>query len=175
MTRVIPILETERLRLRGWQESDLPALAGFMASEASRFVGGPLHEADSWRRIALFIGHWSLKGFGPWALEKKATGELAGYAGLWHPLGFPEPEVLYALFDGFRGQGLATEAALRCRLHAYSSLGWKTVVSFILPDNEPSQRVAQRIGACLEGTATFPFNSGAWRHPQVWRHPPPNP
>lgn len=170
---MIPTLETERLRLRGWRESDHSKLASFMASEPSRFVGGPLNEADSWRRIAMFIGHWQLRGFGPWALEEKQSEQVAGYAGLWHPYGFPEPEVLYALFDGFHGRGLATEAAARCRAHAYEKLGWRTVVSFILPDNVPSQRVARRLGASLEGTATFPFNSGAWRHPQVWRHPSP--
>lgn len=171
---MIPVLESERLRLRGWQESDHPSLAQFMASEPSRFVGGPLNAADSWRRIAMFIGHWQLRGFGPWALEEKVTGAFVGYAGLWHPHGFPEPEVLYALFEGFHGRGLATEAASRCRQHAYRELGWSTLASFILPDNAPSQRVATRLGAMLEGTVTFPFNSGAWRQPQVWRHPPPS-
>lgn len=170
----IPELETERLRLRAWQEDDLPSLAGFMASEASRFVGGPLNEADSWRRMAVFLGHWSLKAFGPWALEEKSSGRPAGYAGLWHPHGFPEPEVLYTLYDGFRGKGLATEAALACRGHAYRTLGWKTVVSFIMPGNEASERVAARLGAVREGVTTFPFHTGAWRHPQVWRHPSPS-
>jgi RimJ/RimL family protein N-acetyltransferase len=171
---MIPTLETERLLLRPWREADHPALARFMASEPARFVGGPMHEADSWRRLALFLGHWQLRGFGPWALEEKGTARLAGYAGLWHPFGFPESEILYALFDeAFRGRGYATEAALRARRHAYEALGWRTAVSFILPENVPSQRVAARSGARLEGSATFAFNDGPWRHPQVWRHPSP--
>lgn len=170
----IPEIDSERLRLRAWRQSDHAPFAGFMASDAARFVGGPLNEADSWRRIAMFAGHWVLRGFGPWSLEEKASGRPAGYAGLWHPHGFPEPEVLYALYDGFRGKGLATEAARRCREHAYGTLGWTTVVSFILPGNDASERVASRLGAVCEGPATFPFNSGAWRHPQVWRHPSPN-
>jgi ribosomal-protein-alanine N-acetyltransferase len=168
-------LETERLRLRPWRESDLAPLAGFMTSEASRFVGGPMNEADSWRRIAMFIGHWRMRGFGPWALEEKSSGKPAGYAGLWQPHGWTEPEVMYILYDGFRGQGLATEAARRCRDHAFQDLGWKTAVSYILPANNRSKRVAERLGARHEGTANLIFAAGDWKHPEVWRHVSPQP
>ena len=48
------------------------------------------------------------------------------------------------------GRGYATEAARRVREFAYAQLGWRTLVSFIAPENVPSQRVAQRLGATFE-------------------------
>jgi len=169
----IPTITSDRLRFRPWREDDLPALAGFMASDRSRFIGGPINEDDSWRRIALFIGHWSIRGFGPWAIEEIDSGSCAGYAGLWHPHGFPEAEVLYTLYDGFGGKGYAQEAALRCRRYAYETLGWRTVVSYIHSDNAASKLVAERVGARFDGTASIAFGIGAWRQPEIWRHPSP--
>jgi len=45
----------------------------------------------------------------------------------------------------------ATEAAQRARSFAYDKLGWTTAISCIDPENLPSQRVAQRLGAKREG------------------------
>ena len=40
----IPMLETERLRLRAWREEDLAPFAEFCGNEATaRFVGGIAH------------------------------------------------------------------------------------------------------------------------------------
>ena len=79
----IPLLETERLRLRAWREDDLDSLAAFYASDANaRFVGGVCARDDAWRRMAMFLGHWVLRGYGNWVIEEKGTGTFAGYCGL---------------------------------------------------------------------------------------------
>ena len=71
----IPVLETERLRLRGFREEDLDRFAEFCASEAlTRFVGGTSDRRGTWRRIAAYLGHWALRGYGHWAIEEKASG-----------------------------------------------------------------------------------------------------
>ena len=89
---MIPTLETERLILREGRESDFETLVAFYADEeASKPVGGPLNRAQAWGRTAFNRGHWALRGYGNWALEEKATGDYAGWAGLWFPEGFPEP------------------------------------------------------------------------------------
>ncbi len=165
-----PILETERLRLRPWQDADHSALAAFYASEASRFVGGPLSLAESWRRLALFVGHWTLRGFGNWVVEEKTSHRAAGYAGLWQPYGWPEPEIMWVLYDGFRGWGYATEAARRAGDYAFLELGWSTAVSYIHEENAPSQRVAERIGARFDATLKSPGGNQVWRHLLSSRH-----
>ncbi|HKK35900.1 MAG TPA: GNAT family N-acetyltransferase, partial [Paracoccaceae bacterium] len=106
----VPELETERLRLRAPSEADFEPFAAFYATERSRFVGGPLPRGKVWRSHAALVGHWALRGYGWWSLEERATGALAGRVGLFHPEGWPEPEIGWTLFDGFEGRGYATEA-----------------------------------------------------------------
>jgi RimJ/RimL family protein N-acetyltransferase len=161
--------DTERLRLRAWRDSDIGRLAQFYVSDDSQFVGGPLSLDDTWRRMAMFVGHWTLRGFGNWVIEEKSSGEQAGYAGLWHPLGWPEREIIWILFDGFRGKGYATEAAGAAREHAYRRLGWSTAVSYISPANRASEHVAQRLGAHRETQITL-----RGQPTDVWRHPSPS-
>src|SRR5262245_27667661 len=125
----IPTLETERLRLRAWRESDLDAFAEFWANEATaRFVGGACGREDAWRRMALQLGHWAIRGYGNWALEEKASGRWVGYSGMWCPEGWPEPEVGWSLHSTFHGRGYAAEAARRVRTFAYEDLGRTTIV-----------------------------------------------
>lgn len=161
-------LQTERLRLRPWRDTDHPLLAKFYASEDARFVGGPLDADDTWRRMAMFVGHWTLRGFGNWVIEEKASGRQAGYTGLWHPFGWPEREIIWIVFEDFRGRGYAIEAARSAREHAYRRHGWPTAVSYISPDNHPSANVAKRLGARRETQITLRGHAT-----DVWRHPPP--
>jgi RimJ/RimL family protein N-acetyltransferase len=163
----IPVLESERLRLRGWREEDLDPFATFVANEATaRFVGGTGNRQNAWRRMAMFLGHWTLRGYGPWVIEAKANGRWIGYSGLWNPEGWPEPEVLWGVAADSHGQGYATEAARRGREFAYRELGWATLASFIDPRNAPSIRVAQRLGAARERNVELGDNPVAlYRHP----------
>jgi RimJ/RimL family protein N-acetyltransferase len=167
----IPTLQTERLILRPLREDDFDVFAAFYAGPRSHLVGGPLSRELAWRMMAMEAGHWLLKGFGRWICEDRASGRAVGLVGLFEPEGWPEPEVGYDLFDGCEGHGYATEAAIAARDHAYSALGWTTLISLIKPVNEPSKRVARRMGAAPEGTTTHERH-GTF---EVWRHPAPGP
>jgi RimJ/RimL family protein N-acetyltransferase len=163
----IPELETERLLLRAFRGDDLDAFAEFCASESlTRFVGGTSDRRGTWGRIAAYLGHWTLHGYGHWAIEDKISGRFVGYSGLWNPEGWPEPELIWGLMADAHGRGFATEAARRAREYAYRDLGWRTVASFIAPENLPSQRVARRLGARLErDLQLFATTVGLYRHP----------
>ena len=166
---MVPTLETARLALRAWRQADLEPFAAYYADPATAaFVGGTCSRNTAWHRMAAFAGHWSLRGYGCWALEEKRTGEFVGYAGLWFPEGWPEPEVAWGLLKTAQGKGFATEASLRAREYGYSHVGFKTLISFIDLRNVASRAVAQRMGAKYERTAML-FGSEAG----IFRHPPP--
>jgi RimJ/RimL family protein N-acetyltransferase len=169
MATPIPTIETERLILREPQAKDFAPFAEFYASDRAKFVGGPLTAEGSWRMLAMEIGHWSLKGFGRWIVEERATGKAVGLVGLFEPEGWPEPEIGWDLFNGFEGQGFATEAALVARGYAYDVLGWTTAISLVKPGNDASAAVAERMGAKPDGMMTHERHGPM----HVWRHPAP--
>ena len=71
---MVPTLTTDRLVLRGWRDEDLDAYAEITADpEVMRFMGGVVDRAGTWREIALFAGHWELRGFGLWVVEKRTA------------------------------------------------------------------------------------------------------
>ena len=145
----IPTLATERLRLRAFRNEDLDAYAAMCADpEVMRYLGTgvTLSRGESWRSIAGFLGHWHLRGYGMWALEEKASGTLVGRAGFLNPEGWPGFELGWTLGRAYWGRGYATEAARRALAYAFEVLEKPRVISLIRPANEPSIRVAERLG-----------------------------
>ena len=141
-------METERLVLRMFRDSDTDAYAEMLADpEVMRFLGGkPMSRQEAWRNMAMVLGHWHLRGYGFWAVEEKSDGELVGRVGCWRPEGWPGFEVGWTLRRRFWGRGYATEAARASFTHAFNALGQSRVVSLIAPENVNSIRVAERLG-----------------------------
>ena len=146
-------LETERLILRQFRESDLDAYAEMVGDpEVMLYMGsGPMGRSDAWRNMAMILGHWQLRGFGMWAVEDKGGGEMIGRVGCWRPEGWPGLEVGWALRRAFWGRGFATEAAKASLEAAFHRLGERHIISMIHGQNLPSKRVARRLGMRLEG------------------------
>jgi RimJ/RimL family protein N-acetyltransferase len=164
---MIPILETSRLRLREWRESDLDALCEFHADALTTSVyRASFSRNDVWRRAATWLGHWHFRGFGIWAVEDKQTAAYVGQAGLWYPEGWGDVEIGYGIHPKFRGHGLAVEAAARTRDYAYAALKLGRLVSYIQPTNTNSIRVAEKLGAIPDGE----FMMGDIAH-TIYLHP----
>ena len=152
----IPTLETERLRLRMFRQDDLDAYAAICEDvEVMRYLGDgkPLGRVDTWRQMAMILGHWQLRGYGLFALEEKATGALVGRAGFFEPEGWPGFELGWMLRRASWGRGYATEAARRLLDHAFTDMKRERVISLIRSANAPSIRVAERLGERLDGRA----------------------
>jgi RimJ/RimL family protein N-acetyltransferase len=147
-------LETKRLLLRPFRENDIDAYAAMCADpDVMRYIGGRcvLSRDDAWRQLAMFIGHWQLRGFGIWAVEERASASLVGRVGLYFPEGWPDRELAWTLARPYWGRGFALEAARAALAHAFGPLGWQRVISLIDPKNDRSIRLAERLGESFEG------------------------
>jgi RimJ/RimL family protein N-acetyltransferase len=142
-------VSSDRLVYRMFEQSDLEDYASMCGdAEVMRYLGDgtPLSRAEAWRNMALVMGHWSLRGFGLWAVEERSTGCLVGRVGCWQPEGWPGLEVGWTLRREFWGRGYATEAGRTALEYAFSQLGQSRVISLIHPSNGPSIAVALRLG-----------------------------
>jgi RimJ/RimL family protein N-acetyltransferase len=148
-------LETERLNLRMFREDDFEPYARICADEdVMRYLGGKtLTPAEAWRHLAFLLGHWQLRGYGHWAVEEKATGEMIGRIGFLNPAGWPGFEIGWTLGRDSWGKGYATEGARRALHYAFTELAQEHVISLIHPENRASIRVAERLGETHEGHA----------------------
>ncbi|MHB8465688.1 MAG: GNAT family N-acetyltransferase [Acidimicrobiales bacterium] len=146
MSGEIPVLTTKRLILRAFAERDLDEWTRINDdADATRFVGGVLDRGAAWHDIALHLGHWSLRGFGNWALELRETDQLIGRAGLWQPAGWPGVELGWMIGRPWWGHGLATEASVQALEWARDVLRLREVISLIHPDDSGSLEVAGRL------------------------------
>lgn len=149
-----PIIETERLRLRGHTLADFDASAAMWGDEnVTRFIGGkPSTREESWRRFQSFLGHWHLMSHGYWLMEEKATGAYVGDGGFGSfkrdlgDIAFDAPEQGWALSPAMQGKGYATEAASAQIAWAEKHFGRTDFVCLIAPQNTPSLRVAEKLG-----------------------------
>lgn len=150
----IPVLTTERLRLRPFHQSDVDDYAALYADpEVVRYLGGggPWDPGRAWRHMAFLLGHWQLGGSGMWAVERKEAGPFIGIIGFAEPAGWPGCELAWTLARRWWGNGYATEGARAALAHAFGVWRKDRVISLIHPENRASIRVAERIGETLQG------------------------
>ena len=151
---MVPVIETERLRLRPHGPGDFAACAAMWAlPDVVRYIGGkPFSVEEVWSRVLRYAGHWQWMGFGFWALEEKATGAFAG------DLGFAEfkreiepsiegiPEIGWVLTPRAQGKGYATEAVRAVVAWGELHFDRARTVCLIHPENLSSLRVAEKCG-----------------------------
>jgi RimJ/RimL family protein N-acetyltransferase len=162
-------IQTARLTLRMFREEDLDAYAAMNADpEVMRYIGegGPVGRDIAWRQMAAFLGHWSLRGFGMWAIEETASGTLLGRAGYLYPEGWPGREIGWLLARNAWGRGVAFEASRAALDYGRSHLGLAELISLIRPDNARSIVLAERLGASLDREIDFLGGKAL-----VYRHP----
>lgn len=164
-----PVIETERLRMRGPERHDWPGFCAFFTSERAALMTGVKTRTEAWEAFALEVGHWHIRGFGMWAVTAKGDDRCLGMVGCYYPETWIEKELGWFLFEGAEGRGIAFEAAQAARAHAYGPLAWTGAVSYIDPDNDRSIRLAERLGAVLDEGAAHPFDEPCL----VFRHPAP--
>lgn len=150
---MVPILETERLRLRGHSVADFDATAAMWDDPAVfRFISGkPSTREESWGRLLRYPGHWTLLGHGFWLIEEKASGRFVGEGGFGAfkrdmiPA-FDAPEQGWALAPWAHGKGYAYEAVSATLAWGERHFGRRDFVCMIAPGNAPSLKLAAKLG-----------------------------
>lgn len=165
----IPLtLTTPRLTLRQFVHDDWPAMHLHYADpECTRYTfRRALTEGESWRAMASMLGHWTIRGYGPYAVVETASQAVLGTAGLWYPNDWPEPEIKWALSRPYWGKGYASEAVRAVQAMVAEHWDQAPPISFINAENSASIQLAKAVGATLEREVEF---RGAPWH--VYRHP----
>nr|WP_294528517.1 GNAT family N-acetyltransferase [uncultured Rhodopila sp.] len=163
----IPVLTTPRLVLRGFEAADWDAFAELNTDAAvRRWLGGAvLSREQTWSQMETILGQWALRGYGLFAVE--LGGRFAGRVGILHPADWPEPELAWIIAAPLWGNGLATEAAMCVRDWMFANFAPERLVSYILPENARSRRVAEKLGAVRDGAIVLRgFGSDVWVHPR---------
>ena len=154
MTQPAPTIETERLMLRAWRKADFgPYHALLQHPQVHRHFGPePMGREECWRRMMAGAGGWLLNGFGTWGVERKSDGRLIGSCGLftaWRGLDpefGEEPEMGWIFAQEVHGQGMAGETCTAVLAWAHSNLAPTAIWAIIAPANEPSLRLAAKLG-----------------------------
>ena len=145
------MLRSDRLILRPWRDSDLPAMARMNADpRVMEFMPTVLDRPASDAMVTRLQRHIDEKGFGFWAVEAPGVADFIGFVGLSRP-SFAAPfmpcvEIGWRLQHDFWGRGYATEAARAALRHGFIDLGLAETVSFTAAVNRRSRRVMQRLG-----------------------------
>jgi RimJ/RimL family protein N-acetyltransferase len=150
------ILETERLVLRDWQDTDLGRVYDtYRRWEVMRWLGNDPKVMDDVSQAQRFIDTWNERNavepdYGLWAIEVKDTGVLAG-AGLLKPLpdedhnGNGEVEMGWHLHPDCWGLGFARESGGALIQRGFD-LGLHEVYAVVYPDNQRSFAACRRLG-----------------------------
>ena len=150
----IPNIETARLKMRGHRLDDLDDCVAMWSDPiVVRYIGGtPSTAQRTWLRLLAYRGHWSVMGFGYWAIEDKTTGSFVG------EVGFADfkrdiassmqnvPELGWALVPRYHGKGYATEAVRAALAWGDAYFQAARTVCLISTDNIASIRVAEKCG-----------------------------
>ncbi|MDR3698452.1 MAG: GNAT family N-acetyltransferase [Candidatus Sulfopaludibacter sp.] len=145
------MIQTERLLLRAWRESDRDPFYRMNADpEVMRYFPAVLSRQESDALVDRVEGQWAQRGFTFYAAELREGGDFIGFIGISVPL-FEAPftpcvETGWRLAKAYWGRGLATEGARQVLHHAFSELGLTEIVAFTVPANRPSRRVMEKIG-----------------------------
>lgn len=164
LVNVPAFLETERLILRQFRESDHAPFAALNADpKVMEHMLKPLTRAESddfIRRIGVQFG---AKGYSLWALERKSDSAFIGYTGLWPAppeVPFePKVEIGWRLAHAAWGQGYVTEAARAAMADGFAR-GMNEITSFTSFLNTRSIAVMERLRMTRD-------TAGDFNHPRV--------
>ena len=173
-------IETERLILREWRNSDHAPYAAFNADpEVRRFFYPELKTAaETAVMIDEMIAALAADGFGFLGVERKSDGTLIGDAGLSRidqltqdAMDRPVPvEIGWFFGKSYWGQGYAMEAARAVLDWTWREVKLPELVSLACAGNVRSRHLMTKLGMTLDPQSDFEDPTvpvGHWQRPHV--------
>jgi RimJ/RimL family protein N-acetyltransferase len=145
-----PTLKTDRLILRPLDiDADFEAICETYADAPTMryLTGAVMDRAQTWRSIAMMLGHYMVRGYSFLSVIEKSSGQWVGRVGPWFPEGWPVPEVGWTIHPAHTRQGFAKEAGRACLDYVRDDLGWTSVNHVIAEGNIGSERTAEALGS----------------------------
>ena len=175
-----PDLNTSRLRIRAWRESDfephvmweadprvnefLPFLHAPRTAEASReqiarFLATPAEKRAQWGRE--WLRAMTQKPYPEWAVEVTGIADVIGAIGFamdtFESDFTPCVEIGWRIAPEYWGNGYATEAAAAVLRYGFTTLGLDEIFSMSALGNRRSLALMQRIGLRYVKDFLFPL------------------
>lgn len=148
-------IETERLILRGFLESDLNDYHARIYSDpdVTRYLptGKPRPIEGTKAVLDFALEHGLKHGFTLWAVIDKSTGQFIGHCGLVYLKNGTDVEIAYAYGKEFWGKGIGVEAAQATLKYGFEVTQLPRILALAVPENVASQRIMQKIGMVYQG------------------------
>jgi RimJ/RimL family protein N-acetyltransferase len=159
------MIETPRLRLRGWLPEDVEPWAAMNADvKVMEYFVEPTPRERSYEQAARMGADLERRRFGWFVLELK---EKPGFGGIiaiddipWDTPFQPRREIGWRLPVEMWGKGYATEGARAALHYAFDTPKWPELVAMTAAKNERSRRVMERLGMTRDAGDDF-------EHPRV--------
>ena len=156
MSLATPTLDTDRLRLRPFTDTDADALFELHSSaEVLRYWDSPpWSDPARAEQFLAWCRQLAHEGSGVrLAIDLATDGTFLGWCGLsrWNP-DFRSTSLTYCLHEAAWGQGYATEAAGALLRWAFDTLDLNRVQAEADTRNAASSRVLEKLGFVREGT-----------------------
>ncbi len=183
-TGEVSVLQTARTSLRPFGADDAAFIVALLNDPKwLRFIGDRQvtdeASARAWIESRL-VAAYRAQGFGLWALQRRADGELLGMCGLVRRDGLPEIDLGYALLPRHRGRGYVREAGAACLAYAAEVLAKRRVLAITDPGNERSIRVLASLGMVRDDSLVYESEGRrsavfTWHAPEAAGETPPRP
>lgn len=171
-----PILRTPRLVLRRWRDDDIEPMAAINADpEVMRWIGaGAVRDLEHTRSgIAAIERQWQASGYGLFAVEERATGDLIGFTGLTVPYFLPEVmpavEIAWRLGRRYWGMGFATEASAAALGFGLVDRGLPRIIAVVQIGNDASEHIMIKLGMRAERQTIDPATGRPLRVYEITR------
>ncbi|WP_327103182.1 GNAT family N-acetyltransferase [Nonomuraea glycinis] len=163
-------MDTDRLIMRRWRESDREPFAAMNADpEVMEHFPSPLTRAESDAFVDKIEWGFGEYGFSLWALEVRETGAFIGFAGLilqtFEAPFTPAVEVGWRLARHAWGHGYASEAGARALEYGFTEAGLEEIVSMTAVGNVRSRAVMERLGMTRDPADDFAHSRLPEAHP----------